>query len=139
MYSAATTRLVDAYERLLEQFTTSTTLAQFKQLFPASATHSRFSTRKVRITLKLNKDWDKETIAGLNKLVKNFGSHLHLDDVEFGCIEVTWLCTISVAQEIQQMIVTSKICSSLQSMGVTKILLFGKELWSVSLQSKQYH
>ena len=142
MCSIITTELVRTYEQQLQKFMSSTSLSQFKQLFPASATNDGLSNGKVCITLKLSNDWDEDTLADLEKLVRILGisgSNLYLSEVGFGCIEVTWLCTISVAEDIQQMIGTSKICSSLQSMGVIKILLFGKELWSVSPQSKQYH
>ena len=120
----------------------STSLSQFKQLFPGSATNYRLSNGMVPIKLELTSDWDKDTIANLEKLPQIFvtlGSHLHLSKVELGNIEVTWLCTISVAEEIQQMIDTSEIRSSFQTKGVIKILLFGKEFLFVSPQSKQCH
>ena len=142
MCSTITTELVHTYEQQRQEFMSSTSLSQFKQLFPASATNYRLSNGKVPIKLKLSNVWDKHTIADLEKLVKILGilgSHLHLSKVELGCIEVTWLCTISVAEDIQQMIDTSEIRSSFQTMGVIKILLLGKELVFKSPQSKQYH
>ena len=137
--STITTKLVSTYEQQRQKFLRSASLSQFKKLFPASATNYRLSNGKVPIKLKLTSDWDKDTIGDLEKLVKILGilgSHLHLSEVGFGCIEVTWLCTISVAEDIQKKIETTEIRSSFQTMGVTKILLFEKEHVILSPQSK---
>ena len=92
MCSTITTELVHTYEQQRQKFMSSTSLSQFKQLFPASATNCRLSNGKVPIKLKLSNDWDKDTIADLEKLVNILGilgSHLHLSKVGLGCTEVT--------------------------------------------------
>ena len=138
VYSTTTTQLVDTYEQQLQKFKTGASLAQFKQLFPASATHSKLSTGKVPVKLKLENEWNKRTIADLEKLVKIFGilgSHLHLTKVEFGCIEVTWLCTLSVAEDIKLKITTSEIFYLLQTMGVVNVHVRGQRIECQSAMS----
>ena len=51
----------------------STTVSQFKQLFPATATSSKLLVGKVPIKLKLKNKWGSETLDNLNELVINFG------------------------------------------------------------------
>ena len=138
VYSTTTTQLVETYEQQLQKFKTGATLAQFKQLFPASATHSKLSNGKVPVKLKLQNDWDKGTIADLEKLVDIFcilGSHLHLTEVGYGCIEVTWLCTRSIVKDIKLKIATSEVSYLLQTMGVVNVLI-GKEIF---FQSEQFY
>ena len=122
-YSTTTTQLVNTYEQQLQKFKTGTSLAQFKQLFPASATHSKLSTGKVPVKLKLKNDWDKGDLEKLVKILGILGNHLHLTKVELGCIEVTWLCTLSIAEDIKLKIATSEISYLLQNMGVVKLLI----------------
>ena len=51
----------------------STTVNQFKLLFPASATPSKLLIGKAPVKLKLKNEWGSETIDDLTKLVINFG------------------------------------------------------------------
>ena len=106
-----------------------TTVSQFKQLFPASATSSKLSAGKISVKLKLKNYWDKDTIEDLTKLVFLLDvspSHFHLSKVDDGCIAVTWLCSTT---EIKQLKITiSKIASeSLRNMGVLQVFI-GEEL-----------
>ena len=105
-----------------------TTVNQFKQLFPASATSSKLSAGKISVKLKLKNYWDNDTIEDLTKLVALFGvsgSHLHLSKVEDGCIAVTWLCS---AIEVKQLKITvSDIAEPLQDMGMLQVFI-GEEL-----------
>ena len=138
VYSTTTIQLVDTYEQQLQKFKTGATLAQFKQLFPASATHSKLLTGKVPVKLKLKDKWKKRTIAYLEELVDILGilgSHLHLTKVGYGCIEVTWLCTRSIVKDIKLKTATSEVSYSLQTMGVIKVLI-GKE---ILFQSEQFY
>ena len=48
----------------------STTVSQFKQLFPATATPSKLLAEKVTVKLKLKNDWGSHTIKDLTKLVE---------------------------------------------------------------------
>ena len=65
----------------------STTVSQFKQLFPATTTSSKLSSGKVSYALMLNIDWGSDTLQNLIELVIKFGvsgSHLHLSKVGDG-------------------------------------------------------
>ena len=106
----------------------SSTVSQFKQLFPASATSAKLSDGKISVKLKLKNYWDKDTIEDLTKLVALFGvsgSHLHLSKVEDGCIAVTWLCCTTEVKQLKMTV--SEIAESLQNMGVLQVFI-GEEL-----------
>ena len=105
---------------------TSTTVSQFKQLFPATATPSKLSSGKVSFTLKLKNDWGSHTIKDLTKLVKMFGSHLHLSKVEDGCIAVIWLCSTTEVKQLKMAILEA--AGSLQTMGVLQVFIGEEEL-----------
>ena len=125
--SAITRQLVDQYEQQCQQFMAGTTVSQFKQLFPATATSSRQSTRMVPVILKLENSWGTDTIDDLNRLVKMFGVHgnfLHLSQIEFGCIAVTWLCSTT---EVKQLKSAIKAASLLKSKKVLQVFI-GEEL-----------
>ena len=82
----------------------STTVSQFKQLFPATATPSKLLVGKVPIKLKLKNDWGSETLDDLTKIVINFGvsgSAFHLSKVEDGCIAVIWLCSTTEVKQLK--------------------------------------
>ena len=107
----------------------STTVSQFKQLFPATATSSKLSSGKVSFTLKLENDWGSHTLDDLTKLVKKFGvsgSHLHLSKVEDGCIAVIWLCSTTEVKQLKMAILEA--AGSLQTMGVLQVFIGEKEL-----------
>ena len=106
----------------------SSTVRQFKQLFPASATPSKLLLGKEIVMLKLENDWGRETLDDLKKLVASFGvccSHLHLSKVEDGCIAVIWLCSTTEIKQLKVAIL--EVAESLQNMGVLKVLV-GEEL-----------
>ena len=107
----------------------STTVTQFKQLFPATATSSKLSSRKLPVKLKLENDWGSETLDDLIKLVNRFGvsgSHLHLSKVEDGCIAVIWLCSTTEVKQLKMAILEA--AGSLQTMGVLQVFVGEEEL-----------
>ena len=109
----------------------STTVSQFKQLFPATATSSKLSSGKVSFTLKLENDWGSDTLHDLAKLVKRFGvsgSHLHLSKVEDGCIAVIWLCSTTEVKQLKMAIMLLEAAGSLQTMGVLQVFIGEEEL-----------
>ena len=107
----------------------STTVSQFKQLFPATATSSKLSSGKVSFTLKLENDWGSDTLDDLTKLINKFGvssSHLHLSKVEDGCIAVIWLCSTIEVKQLKMAILEAT--GSLQTMGVLQVFIGEEEL-----------
>ena len=109
----------------------STTVSQFKQLFPATATSSKLSSGKLSFTLKLENDWGSDTLHDLTKLVKRFGvsgSHLHLSKVENGCIAVIWLCSTTEVKQLKMAIMLLEAAGSLQTMGVLQVFIGEEEL-----------
>ena len=107
----------------------STTVSQFKQIFPATATPSKLLVGKVPIKLKLKNDWGSETIEDLTKLVINFGvsgSAFHLFKVEDGCIAVIWLCSTTEVKQLKMAILEA--AGSLQTMGVLQVFIGEEEL-----------
>ena len=109
----------------------STTVSQFKQLFPATATSSKLLSGKLSFTLKLENDWGSDTLHDLTKLVKRFGvsgSHLHLSKVENGCIAVIWLCSTTEVKQLKMAIMLLEAAGSLQTMGVLQVFIGEEEL-----------
>ena len=109
----------------------STTVSQFKQLFPATAASSKLSSGKLSFTLKLENDWGSDTLHDLTKLVKRFGvsgSHLHLSKVEDGCIAVIWLCSTTEVKQLKMAIMLLEAAGSLQTMGVLQVFIGEEEL-----------
>ena len=107
----------------------STTVNQFKQLFPATATSSKLSLGKLSFTLKLENDWGSDTLDDLTKLVNKFGvsgSHLHLSKVEDGCIAVIWLCSTTEVKQLK--IAILEAAGSLQIMRVLQVFIGEEEL-----------
>ena len=122
--SATTRELVADYEQKRWHFMTSTTVSQFKRLFPATATSSRLSSGKVSVKLKLKNAWGSDTIEDLTKLVNMFGvsgSHLHLSKVEDGCIAVIWLCSTTEVKQLKMAIMEAT--DSLLTMGVLQVFI----------------
>ena len=111
----------------------STTLNQFKQLFPASATPSKLSAGKVLITVKLKSYWGDNTVEELTTLVNNLdvpGSHLHLYNVQKGCIAAIWLCP---AVDFKELRGTIEAAGSLESKGVLRVFAgVGEIMWECS-------
>ena len=107
---------------------TSTTLSQFRTLFPALATPSVLSAKMVPVRLKLRNTWSNCILNDLTKLVGLLGvpgTHLHLTRVDEGCIAVTWLCPTSYVRELKQAI--DRAASSLRAEGVLQVCT-GKEM-----------
>ena len=103
--------------------------SSLKQLFPATATSSKLSSRKLPVKLKLENNWGSETLDDLIKLVNRFGvpgDHLHLSKVEDGCIAVTWLCSITEIKQLKTAILET--AGSLQTMGVLQVFIGEEEL-----------
>ena len=108
---------------------TSATVNQFNLLFPATATPSRLSSGKVPFTLKLENDWERNTLNGLTKLVDKFGvsgSHLHLSKVEDGCTAVTWLCSTTEVKQLKMGV--SEATISLRTMGMLQVFIGEEKL-----------
>ena len=127
-HSAATRKLVEQYELQRQHFMNGTTVSQFKNLFPASATPNKLSAEKIPVKLKLQNEWDSETLDDLTKLVNLFGvagKNLHLSKVQEGCIAVIWLCSIADVQNLKMAIFEA--ADSLQMMGVLQVFI-GEEL-----------
>ena len=129
-HSATTKKLVDQYEQRCQHFMTGTTVNQFKELFPVSATPFKLSAGKVPIKLKLLTKWGTDTLDSLTELVGRFGapgSHLHLSKIEIeeGCIAVIWLCSSSDIKELKGAILGA--ADSLHTKGLMKVFV-GKEL-----------
>ena len=106
----------------------STTVSQFKQLFPATATSSKLTSDKVPIKLKLKNRWGSDTLQDLTELVEFdvLGSHLHLSKIEKGCIAVIWLCSITEVKQLKMAILEA--AGSLQTMGVLQVFIGEEEL-----------
>ena len=133
LHSTATKELVDKYEKQRQHFMASTTLNQFKQLFPASATPFKLSAAKVLITVKLKPYWGDNTVDDLTTLVNSFGvpgSHLHLYNVQKGCIASIWLCPAVDFKELRGII---EAANSLESKGVLQVFAGeGEIMWECS-------
>ena len=97
-----TERLIDEYEDKCKEFMSSTTLTQFKELFPEP---SEIPARtKIMITLKLTNQWGGRTLQDLKSLISHFGfptRHLHIAKVTEGCIAVHMLCACHVVPELK--------------------------------------
>ena len=135
-YSTTTKQLVDEYEQQRKHFMASTTVTQFKQLFPATATSSKLLVGKVPIKLKLKNDWGSDTLDDLIKLVINFGvsgKAFHLSKVEDGCIAVIWLCSTTEIKQLKMAILIAT--GSLQTMGVLQVFIGEEELLLECLHS----
>ena len=106
----------------------STTVSQFKQLFPATATSSKLTSDKVPIKLKLKNKWGNDTLQDLTELVEFdvLGSHLHLSKIEKGCIAVIWLCSTTEVKQLKMAILEAT--GSLQTMGVLQVFIGEEEL-----------
>ena len=131
LHSTATKKLVDTYETQRQHFMASTTLNQFKQLFPASATPAKLSAGKIRITIKLKKYWGNNTVDDLTTLVESLdvpGSHLHLYKVKKGCIASIWLCLAADFVELKRNVEAA--ADLLESKGVLRVFAGeGEVMW----------
>ena len=82
----------------------STTVNQFKKLFPALVAPSSLLNGKVPITVKLKSYWGDKTVDELAKFVDILdvpGRRLHLYEIKKGCIAVICLCSITDAQKLK--------------------------------------
>ena len=102
----------------------STTVSQFRKLFPASVAPSSMLNGKVKITFKLKSYWGDKTVAELAKFVDILDvpdRHLHLYQIKKGCIAVICLCSITDAQKLKGG--TWRASSALQMMGVSELYI----------------
>ena len=123
-YSKTTKELVDRYEDQLQHFMTSTTVTQFKEMFPASAIPSTISTGKIPLLLKLRNKWGDSTLSDLTDLVSLLGvpgNNLHLSKADKGCIAVLWLTSITTVKELNVAIFDA--AESLKSKGVLQVFV----------------
>ena len=103
---------------------TSTTVNQFKKLFPASAIPTTLSTGKISLLLKLHNKWGHSTLSDLTDLVNLFGipgNYLHLSKADKGCIAVVWLSSITVVKELKGAIYA--VADLLQTKGILQVFL----------------
>ena len=108
----------------------STTVSQFKQLFPATAISSKLLVGKVPIKLKLKNDWGSDTLDNLTKLVNIFGvtgRAFHLSKAEDSCIAVIWLCSTTEVKQLK-MAILKAATGSLRTMGVLQVFIGEEEL-----------
>ena len=136
--SATTRKLVDQYEQQRQHFMTGTTVSQFKKLFPASATPYKLSAEKVPVTLKLQNEWDSDTLDDLTKLVNLFGvagDNLHLSKVQEGCIAVTWLCSTADVKDLK--IAVYEAADLLQTRAVLQVFVGEELMWELYMQPSQ--
>ena len=137
LHSATLKVLVDQYEQQCQHFMASTTVSQFKKLFPASATPYKLSAGKTFITLKIKKQWDSDTLDDLADLVNLFGdsgNHLHLSRVEQGCIAVTWFVPTIDVKNLKEAIFNA--AESFQAKKVLQVFVGDELMWECS-QPKQ--
>ena len=105
MYSTATLALSENYEEQLKRFMTSTRVEEFKKLFPAP---SVLPAGMVLVKLKLNNDWDGDTVADLNKFVLQLGVRgLHISGIGVGCIAVHLWCSTSDIEKLESFIINN--------------------------------
>ena len=128
---------MEEYERQRQHFMASTTVNQFKQLFPLSATPCQLLTGKTPVKLKLLNTWGTSTLDDLLKLVGLFGvpgKHLHLSKINEGCIAVVWLCSSLYAEKLN--IAVNEAAGMLHDKGVLQVSI-GEEVVFESSQSDQ--
>ena len=126
--SATTRKLVDQYEQQCQHFMASTTVSQFKKLFPASATpYKLMSAEKITIKLKLSNLWRGNTLEDLNNLIIILGVPLHVFDITHGCITVLFLCLIADVKELKINVNSSEVADLLRTKGVLQVFI-GEEL-----------
>ena len=101
----------------------STTVSQFKKLFPASATPYKLSAGKIPIKLKLSNVWGKKTLRDLNHLIIKLGVPLHLCDITHGCIAVLCWCSIADVKDLKINVNNSAVVDSLQTKGVLQVFI----------------
>ena len=104
--SSETEALVHNYEDQVKRFMESTTVNQFKELFPKPATSSKQSVGKVTVALKLQNKWGDSTVDALTQLARNLGV-LHLTKIEHGCIATLWLCSVGDVQVLKNTVAIS--------------------------------
>ena len=121
--SATTRKLVDQYEQQYQHFMASTTVSQFKKLFPASATPYKLSTEKINIKLKLSNLWGGNTLEDLNNLIIILGVPLHLCDITHGCIAVLFLCSAADVKELKINVNSSEVADFLRTKGVLQVFI----------------
>ena len=106
----------------------STTVSQFRGLFPATATPSKLLSGRVPVILKLENEWDEYTIAELKTLTIGFSDQnnfLHLTKIEHGCIAVTWLSSTADVKQLKSAVIEA--ADSLKTMKVLQVFV-GEEL-----------
>ena len=121
--SDATRKLVDQYEQQRQHFMTGTTVSQFKELFPASATPYKLSAEKVPVKLKLSDLWGRNTLHDVRHLIINLGVPLHLFNIKHGCIAVFCWCSNADVKELKININSSEVADSLQTKGVLQVFI----------------
>ena len=133
--SASAKKLVDQYEEQRQDFMSSVTVNQFRKMFLTSAPDAMLSAEMVPVKLKLDNDWDEETLDDLIKLASRLfkvpGNLLHFSKVEEGCIAVTWgLCPTANVKDLE--IAIKESTDSLQTNGVLQVFVGEDLMWEYS-------
>ena len=126
MYSATTMALSKNYEKQRQRFMASTSVRQFKKLFPAS---SVLPAGNVLVKVKLKNYWDDETVADLNKFVIELGVPcLHISGIGDGCIAVHLWCAISDIEKLDSFITNN--AKILEDNGVLQVFIKEKLIFN---------
>lgn len=131
IYRSATMELIDKYAEQCDQFTSRTTVDQFKELCLVSAAVNDVPAhaQKELVVMKLENIWGTCTLKNLTELTAHLrdpGSHLHLLKVEDACtkdecIAAHWLCPTSIVFDLEKTISTA--AESLHFVGVKQIVI----------------
>ena len=123
-YRATTKELIKEYEKEQDRFMRSTTVAQFKDLLPAS---TAIPARKKPVIMKLQNYWEENTLNNLKMFIQILGipgNHLHLLKVSKNSIVVHWLCPTDKVPELEEAIAAAAM--TLHAKGVEQISIGGR-------------
>ena len=122
-YRANTEDLIGKYEEELDKFMRSTTVAQFKDMLPASTSLAMMET----VIMRLQNYWEESTLSNLKVFIQTLGipdNHLHLSSVSKNSIIVHWLCPTDKVPELEKAI--SATAKELLAGGVEQIYIGDK-------------
>ena len=105
----------------------STTVAQFKELLPASTATDKLPARSKNVIMKLQNHWEGNTLKNLKLFIQILGipgNYLHLSTVSKNSIVVHWLCATDKVPELEEAITAS--AKGLYAEGVEQIFIGGR-------------
>ena len=121
-YRATTKKLIMKYEKEQDKFMGSTTVAQFKDLLPASIVVDELPARKEHVIMKLQNYWERKTLKNLKMFIQILGipgNHLYLLTVSKNSIVVHWLYPTNKVPELEEAITAA--AKALYDEGVEQI------------------